>query len=75
MYINPSLIFGSLKSNEGFLIHEMLHELGLSDGDIGRGLQSIDSSIVGPDQNNTWTNTKQFSDKFTKDCVSGKGNN
>ena len=55
-------------------MHEMLHELGLSDDAVGVGLESIDPSIK-PDANGNWSNTKQFSDKLTKDCFSGKGNN
>jgi len=74
MYINPSAISGSLAVNGGLLMHEMLHELGLTDDAIGAGLQSIDKSIK-PDVNGDWTNTKQFTDKLTKDCFSGKGNN
>ena len=54
-------------------MHEGLHELGLSDDDIGRGLESIDPSIT-PDANGNWPNTKQFSTKLSKDCFSGKDN-
>jgi len=73
IYINPSLIGGSLRSNEGFLFHEALHQLGLNDDDIGTGLHSIDPTIK-PNSNGQWTNTQQFSNKFTKDCFQGKAN-
>ncbi len=73
IYIDPSLISGSLTKNEGLLMHEALHELGLDDSAIGAGLSSIDKSIK-PDANGNWTNTKQFSDKLTKDCFTGKDN-
>ena len=73
IYINPSAVSGVLGTNEGLLMHELLHELGLSDSDIGAGLHSIDASI-NPDAQGNWTNTKQFSTKLTKDCFSGKGN-
>ena len=54
-------------------MHELLHELGLTDDVIGTGLQSIDPSIK-PDDKGDWTNTKQFTTKLTKDCFSGKDN-
>lgn len=54
-------------------MHELLHELGLNDGDIGAGLHSIDPSIK-PDANGKWTNTRQFSTKLSKDCFTGKDN-
>jgi len=74
MWINPSLVAGmSLRIAEGFLMHEMFHELGLTDDQIGTGLESIDPSIR-PDKNGNWTDTQQFSLKFTKDCFSGKQN-
>jgi RHS repeat-associated protein len=74
VYINPAQITGSSSANGGLLMHEMLHELGLNDSDIGSGLQSIDPSIQ-PNAQGNWTNSKQFSQKFAKDCFSGKGNN
>jgi hypothetical protein len=73
IYINPSQISGNPGANEGLLMHELLHELGLTDDNIGTGLQSIDPSIR-PDANGNWTNTQQFSMKLTKDCFSGKDN-
>ena len=73
IYINPSLISGSLTANEGLLMHEALHELGLDDSVIGAGLNSIDKSIQ-PNAKGDWTNTKQFSDKLAKDCYTGKDN-
>ena len=73
IYLNPSQISGLLGANEGLLMHELLHELGLTDDAIGAGLQSIDPSIR-PDANGSWTNTKQFSMKLQKDCFSGKDN-
>ena len=73
VYINPAAITGSLGVNEGLLIHELLHELGLTDDAIGNALHSIDPSIR-PDANGNWTNTQQFSTKLRKDCFSGKDN-
>jgi hypothetical protein len=73
LYFNPALISRNLATDEGLLMHEMLHELGLSDDEIGNALHSIDPSIA-PDQNGNWTNTQQFSAKFTKDCFRGKDN-
>ena len=69
MFINAAYISTSTSVNEGFLMHEALHELGLDDNAIGIALQAIDPSIQ-PDKDdpNNWSNTKQFSDKFTKDC-------
>ena len=69
MFINAAYVSYSLSTNEGLLMHEALHELGLDDNAIGLGLELIDPSIK-PDTNNpnNWSNTKQFSDKFTKDC-------
>jgi hypothetical protein len=60
MFINASQVSGSLRANEGFVMHEALHELGLSDSDIGTALHAIDPSIK-PDKNGNWTDTKQFS--------------
>ena len=74
IYINPSAISGILGVNQGLLMHELLHELGLGDDIIGTGLQSIDPSIK-PDVNGNWTNTQQFSTKLMKDCFTGRGNN
>ncbi len=74
IYINPSVISGNIGVNQGLLMHEFLHELGLGDGAIGAGLRSIDASIK-PDDNGNWTNTKQFSTKLMKGCFTGKGNN
>jgi hypothetical protein len=54
-------------------MHESLHELELDDGTTGTALHSVDPSIK-PDANGNWTNTKQFSDKLTPDCISGKDN-
>jgi len=54
-------------------MHELLHELGLSDDAIGAGLHFIDPSIK-PDANRNWTNTKQFSTKLAKDRFTGKDN-
>jgi hypothetical protein len=74
MWINPNMIKGmSLRMAEGFLMHEMFHELGLTDDQIGAALHVIDPSI-NPNANGQWTNTQQFSNKFTKDCFSGKQN-
>jgi RHS repeat-associated protein len=73
IYIDPSRISGNLGTNEGLLMHELLHELGLSDDAIGAGLESIDPSIK-PDAAGNWTNTKQFSTKLHKDCFTGKDN-
>ena len=73
MFINASAISGNLAANEGLLMHEMLHELGLTDDNIGNALHSIDPSIK-PDANGNWTNTKQFSKKLQSDCFSGKDN-
>jgi RHS repeat-associated protein len=74
MWINPNMIKGmSLRMAEGFLMHEMFHELGLTDDQIGAALHAIDPSI-NPNANGQWTNTQQFSNKFTKDCFSGKQN-
>ena len=73
IYINPSAISSSLTKNEGLLMHELLHELGLDDDAIGAGLHSIDPSIK-PDANGDWTNTQQFSNKLGKDCFTGKDN-
>ena len=74
IYINPSAISGILGVNQGLLMHELLHELGLGDDIIGTGLQSIDPSIK-PDVNGNWTNTQQFSTRLMKDCFTGRGNN
>jgi hypothetical protein len=71
IYVNGSAISGSLTSNEGLLMHELLHELGLTDDVIGAGLHSIDPSIK-TDANGNWTNTEQFSTKLAKDCFTGK---
>ena len=73
IYINPSAVSGNLTTNDGLLMHELLHELGLNDDNIGAGLHSIDPSIK-PDANGNWTNTQQFSTKLSKDCFTGKDN-
>ena len=72
MFINASAISGNLAANEGLLMHEMLHEVGLTDDNIGNALHSMDPPIK-PDANGNWTNTKQFSKKLQSDCFSGKG--
>ena len=69
MYINGAVVPNSLSAAEGLLMHEAFHELGLDDNAIGIALHSIDPTIV-PDANNpnNWSDTRQFSTKFMKDC-------
>lgn len=69
VYINPALIGGSLAMNEGLVMHEMLHELGLDDTSIQTGLHFLDSSIAIDDKN-----TKNITMKLMKDCFTGKDN-
>jgi RHS repeat-associated protein len=65
IFINPPLISGLLAINEGLLLHESLHELGLVDTDIQ---QYLGITVDG-------NNTANISLQLRKDCLGGKGNN
>jgi RHS repeat-associated protein len=59
IFINPALITNNLWGNEGLLLHEALHELGLQDGQIQKALGFSEDP----------KNTKNISTKLQHDCV------
>jgi hypothetical protein len=54
-------------------MHEMIHQLGLSDDPLGATLYSVDPLFISkPDASGHFNGTTQFSAEFRRDCFSNQ---